>query len=336
MTRPVVSDLWKDIRPSGGPSTVHVRRADPSHPLDLFRGKDHEGNYIFSFTGRFPESAVVDLPKLAILEIALEHGNKGFSDLVIRLLDSSHIDIFRALCADLMAATEQLSLNDDSTGINIILERLRRWRELLRTLHDQRLSDAQIIGLFGELLLLRDSFLTHLQPLEAVAAWRGPHMDEQDFALHHWLIEVKTQLGSADSKLQISSENQLDSRSGQIFLCHQILGGAGRESAGARTLNSLVEEVAAHLSESAPAACDRFLAVLIEFGYKRGLPDYERDAWMLNERSYYRVSEKFPRITSADLRHGVQDVRYNIRLESCSPFAVSEADVTRQVFATHG
>lgn len=334
--RPVMSDQWDEIQPSGGPGTVHVRRVDPSHPLDLFRGKDHEGNYLFSFTGRFPETAVVDLPKLAILEIVLEHGSQGFSELVIRLLDRSHIDIFRALCADLLAATERLGLKDDSAGIDIILGRLRRWRELLRTLHDQRLSDAQIIGLFGELLLLRDSFLAHLQPLEAVAAWRGPHMDEQDFALHHWLIEVKTQLGSADSTLQISSENQLDARSGQILLCHQILGGAGRDSLGGRTLNSLVEEVAAHLSESSPAACDRFLAVLIEFGYQRGLPDYERDGWMLNERSYYRVVEGFPRITSADLRQGVQQVRYDIRLESCSPFAVSEADVTRQVFAAHG
>ena len=81
---------------------------DPNHPLDLFRGRDHEGNYIFSFTGRFPRLDALALPKLAILDITLTYRNDGLSEFAIRLLDRSQVDIFRALCADLLAATEGL------------------------------------------------------------------------------------------------------------------------------------------------------------------------------------------------------------------------------------
>ena len=164
-------------------------------------GRDHEGNYIFSFKGKFAERGLIELPKLATLAITLEHREDDLWEFSIRLLEKSHLDIFRALCADLMTATNQLRRSDDHAGVEIMLARLRRWRELLKVRRDKRLSDAQVIGLFGELLLLRDIFLKNLPPLEAVAAWRGPHGDEQDFLFGDWLIELKTQLSSADSKL---------------------------------------------------------------------------------------------------------------------------------------
>ena len=330
-----MADHWAEIRPSGAPGTVHVRRADPDHPLDLFRGRDHQGNYIFSFTGRFPQPDALELPRLAILDLALTHRPDGLSELTIRLLDRSQFDIFRALCADLLAATEHLPRRDDGAGIQIILTRLRRWRELLRARHDRRLSDAEVIGLFGELLLLRDTFLVHLQPGNAVAAWRGPYMEEQDFSLREWLIEVKTQVASADSTIQISSENQLDSRSGRILLCHQTVAHDSADDPVARTLNSLVAEITGRLSATSPAACDRFLATLCEFGY-RELQDYDRDAWTPHDRSFYLVADGFPKITRGDLRQGVEGVRYGIRLDSCEPFRVSERDVVDWVFAQHG
>ena len=50
-----MTDPWNEISPSDDAGTIHLRRADPDHPLDLFRGRDHEGNYIFSFKGKFAE-----------------------------------------------------------------------------------------------------------------------------------------------------------------------------------------------------------------------------------------------------------------------------------------
>ena len=136
-----MTDPWDEISPSDDARTVRLRRADPDHPLDLFRGRDHEGNYIFSFKGQFAEQRLIELPKLATLATTLEHREDDLWEFSIRLLDKSHIDIFRALCADLMTATNQLRRSDDHAGVEIMLARLRRWRELLKVRRDKRLSD---------------------------------------------------------------------------------------------------------------------------------------------------------------------------------------------------
>ena len=54
-----MTDPWDEISPSDDAGTIHLRRADPDHPLDLFRGRDHEGNYIFSFKGKFAEQGLI-------------------------------------------------------------------------------------------------------------------------------------------------------------------------------------------------------------------------------------------------------------------------------------
>ena len=329
-----MTDQWDEISPSDDAETIHVRRADPNHPLDLFRGRDHEGNYIFSFKGKLAEHKPMKLPKLATLAITLEHHGGELWEFAICLLEKSHLDLFRALCTDLMTATEQLRRGDDRAGVEIMLARLHRWRELLKLRREKRLSDSQIIGLFGELLLLRDTFLKKLSPLEAVAAWRGPHGDEQDFLVGDWLVEVKTQLSSADSRLQISSENQLDSKSGRILICHQKLGIESKEATKARTLNSLVTEVGDLLAGSDVGARDRFLATLIEYGYLN-LPEYEVDIWVLNQRSFFSVDDGFPRITSADLPAGVEAVQYCIKLGSCEAFRISEGEAIERIFPQH-
>ena len=41
-------DDWIDIAPADSPYADNVRRADASHPLDFFRGRDFAGHYIFS------------------------------------------------------------------------------------------------------------------------------------------------------------------------------------------------------------------------------------------------------------------------------------------------
>jgi hypothetical protein len=57
-----------------------------------------------------------------------------------------------------------------------------------------------------------------------ISAWRGPFGDEQDFVHGEWIIEIKTQLNTADQRMQISSEAQLDTSS-VAFYSPTILAG---------------------------------------------------------------------------------------------------------------
>ena len=331
----MVSNPWDDISQTEKSGKIRLRRVDPEHPLDWFRAKDHEGNYLFVFQGRFVGREGVKLPELKNLEIRLEvQEEPGRCQLSVGLRDKTQLELFGVFCRDLMRATAQLQRGDDHAGVEVILARLHRWREMFKALREKRLTDAQVVGLFGEVLLLRDLFLEQLSPLEAVGAWRGPLGEEQDFLFGEWLVEVKTQLSSADSRIQVSSENQLDSESGRILICHQRLGIESAESETARCLNSLVEEVDDRLGRTDDGARDRFQMILVEYGYQNDRA-YQKDFWVLNERSYFSVTDGFPCITSKGLPEGVETVQYRIRLASCEAFRLTEDDAVDRMFPSY-
>lgn len=321
-----MADSWSDIAASRDSSTVTLRRADAGHPLDLYRGKDWQGNYLFCFHGSVSSSEGMNLPKLGNIDVEvgpLPPGSPATWELCLKLREPANVDIFRALCADLMRATEALGRGDDDAGIEIIVARLRRWQDLLKTRRERTLSLQERIGLFGELLVLRDVFQPTVDCLDAARAWRGPHGDEQDFLYGHWNIEVKTQLASADRAVTVSSEDQLHTSSGGILLCHQSIGVDGQDGSDARSLNELVREVAGFFEDRDTTALDLFHATLMEHGYEE-LSDYDSETWRLRERSFFEVRDGFPRLVPANLPNGVEGVRYAIRIGACEPFRVTE------------
>ena len=324
-----MSDAWSDIRQSSTTGQIHVRRADPGHPIDWFRGKDHDGNYLFLFQGSSTDLTDLKVPKLAGIDITPVQIERKEWGLSFRLLDLSQLDIFRALCANLMEATAALEPGNAEAAAGVVLARLKRWQDLLKARRDNLLAQTERIGLFGELLLLRDLFLPRLPGIQAVVTWRGPHRDEQDFLFREHAIEVKTQLVTSDRKLRISSAEQLDAASGRIVLCHQTLGLAPEGNMAALSLNDLVLELREELG-GGPAS-ELFDAKLIEAGYA-GNEAYEEERWQLVDRTFFDVAEEFPRIRPSLLHEAIGDVSYSIRLQACEAFWMSADDTLNQVF----
>jgi len=320
---------WDSFSRSDRPDEVRIRRADPAHPLDFFYGKDFQGNYVFTLRCRFSEETPPQPHQLAGIDIHLFSHGADQIELRLCLLDPAQVDIFKVLCANLMSATERLDRNQQSAGIQIVLHRLARWQDLLRTRRENVLNRNQIIGLWGELIAFRDLFLAHLSPATALATWRGPFGDEQDFLFNGRLIEVKTQLSSSDRKIQISSAEQLDTVSGEIFLCHQLIGPSNLIET-AMSLNQLADEVLQLLKEAGSTE-EVFLAILVESGYM-SRDEYDEEKWLLNERTFYRVSSDFPAIIASDLAGGICDVRYSIRTDAISNHAIAEGQFVNEVF----
>lgn len=326
-----MTDQWEDMGPADRPDELRIRRVDTQHPLDFYYGKDSTGRYVFIYKGRITGSEIPVLPKLAGIGISLTSIEPGCINLQLQLPDSGQADIFKALCTNLMSATRSLDAKSGSEGIGIILARLYRWHELLKTGREKLLSQSQITGLCGELMVLRDLFLPRIAPFDAITAWRGPYGDEQDFLYKSKMIEVKTQLNSSDRKLQISSVDQLDTVSGEIFVCHQTLGGGEEGGQGCFSLNTLVDELLEILKKMSPAAADVLYAALIEYGYARR-SEYDERYYILSTRNYFKVTEEFPALRASSVPVGVTDVRYSILLEACRPFEVEEKIVIQSLF----
>jgi len=322
---------WEEIGTPPVPDTVTLRLADPDHPFEFFRGKDFYGNLVFCLAGDFKLDPDTDFPKLAGVEVSYEEIDPEKSQLILKLTSAGDGDLFRALCANLAEATITLQKNDYQAAAGVVLLRLKRWQDLLKNLREKTLSKSAQIGLFGELLLLKDLFLKNLDAKDALLAWCGPGGDEQDFLIADWLIEVKTQMSSSDKRLQISSENQHDPVSGRIIVSHQTLSICSTSDANAKTLNALVQEVREYTGKSDPYAGDLLEASLIETGYTEH-ENYNKDHLVLVHRTYFEVDESFPRLVASDLPDGIAGVRYSIRIEACANWERNKQEVEGWLF----
>ncbi|MET4489054.1 PD-(D/E)XK motif protein [Bradyrhizobium sp. LA7.1] len=325
-----MSDQWSEIPSSDHPGVDNVRRVEVQYPLDFRRGKDFHGRYIFMLEGMADKASLPLAPKLGGIDVSADFDGTGSCKLVLTLLDPAYVEIFRVLCHDLLSATSRLPRGDNSKGLIIVLDRLVNWQHLLRRRQDQILTKQQIIGLMGELLFLRDIVLKAVGS-EGVSAWRGSFGDEQDFVHGEWIFEIKTQLSTADQRMQISSEAQLDTSSGKILICHQTLGASSADDPRSRSLNELVQEIRSALGSDSTSAAMDFELSLAKANYTKR-PDYDDNRWVLSTRKTYEVLDKFPRITPAMLSNGIERVAYHIRLEACKPFEIDIDKAVERVF----
>ena len=142
---------------------------------------------------------------------------------------------------------------------------------------------------------------------------------------------MKTQLSTADQRLIIASEAQLDTAGSRLLLCHQ--GIAATPASGGASRSTLWSTIAyAPFADAGPSVLDAFEVALEAWGYDRK-DEYDQPAWLLTDRRLFEVREDFPRITPAMLPAGVQKVSYEILLRACEPFAVDLDEHMDGVFA---
>lgn len=310
-------DQWDAIPKAATPGGRAEMLADPGHPLDFYRGRDFDGRHLFWLSVEWPGGDLPRCPTIAGMDVDCRpEGDRH--QLCLTLRDAGQLEVFRALCANLMDATRALVPGAGREAMLAVIARLRRWQELLGKRRQDLLTRQQIIGLMGELLFLRDHVLTHLAPGESVISWRGPYSDEQDFVFGDRIVEVKTQLATADRRLQISSEHQLDTTSGPIALVHQLLG-SGAGEPGARSLNEMVHEIAETLAKRSLDALDLFNAGLSEVGYV-ARAEYDAEQWVPAGARSYEILDGFPRLVASALPPGVSHVRYDISPAECAAF----------------
>ena len=322
---------WRDIAPAADPHADNVRRASSTHPLDFFRGCNHAGQYIFSLTADDGCRELPRPPKLNGIDVSVERRPADGARLVLTIEDRDQFDIFRALCGHLLDATADHPRGANGSGLRLVLRRLADWHNMLRRRREGLLTTEEIIGLVGELLFLRDQVLPRARGAGGIAAWRGAHRDEQDFAIGAWQIEVKTQLSTSDHRLLISSEAQLDTAGSRLLLCHQAVARAPA-GGGAVSLNALIDDLTRQFTTAGLVVLEQFEAALEACRYSRR-EEYNEPEWLLTDRRLFEVRDDFPRITPSMLPAGVHAVSYAILLNACEAFAV-DLDVTlADVFA---
>ena len=183
-------------------------------------------------------------------------------------------------------------------------------------------SDDEILGLVGELLLLRRlvSAGPHLWQ-----GWNGPLGSARDYSWGTLDIEAKASRMAGDSRLTVNGLDQLETEDGRDLLIHHSI--LTENPMGTIDAPRLVDEIREQISD--PEGFDTSLA-------NAGYLSEQSDLWLehrftLHSTNIYRVSEGFPRIRSSDfpdgsLPAGVAKLRYDVLLSNCSDFVLSTAE----------
>lgn len=274
------------------------------NPGDIRLGKDETGD-IHLLIVCPPGFARVE-PKLgpvfpSLWESLISDQGEEIWFLNISCRDRRLLHTFHSLVGELIDRVEE----SGRRGIVELFEVIESWRRVLERASRQ-LSRSLEIGLFGELLVLRE--LVRIRPEDALPAWRGVENYRHDFSLKN-AVEVKAYTGAASPSVQIHGSRQLDPPPlGTLSLITFRL----EEVDSGQTLDDLILEI----GRAVPVS-------LIYEKLQGDLPSKELRRFEVLEQRIYDVNSAFPGIRESALpAHsllGIDELSYRLLLDACPP-----------------
>lgn len=323
-------DPWTDISPPNSQEKINLRRVDTHIEWDFFWGKS-ESHHCLLVLRHKPESQPQNrLPNFRNLEVTLDKNEFGGKiTLILKLLDSNQRNLFLVLCHDIIASTK--SASSELEAVALTVARTWRWYHLLRSGLDQRLSPEEQKGLIGELIILQDTLLPILSPIDAVSAWSGPLGHPKDFECKRVCIESKARGGAVEPSIKISTEHQLELENiDTLFLYVRVIDRASEDSPASFTITELAQKIFQELIDVEPFAATLLEERLMASGFLRE-HDYTDYRWLLGNTSIFHVTNDFPRIVASNLHQGISNVRYKLAMASCIPFRTSDEFVKNSI-----
>lgn len=303
---------------------ISVRQIECGGTLPLYWGRDSLGRCIFmvEFSSDVSDSFNKNNVSIHGIKIDLRAlkttGNQGLILVLEKHIDQ---DLFYSLCETLIHALSETS--DPLVGLSVALSQIKRWKAFMAGKKGRVLSAEEVRGLFCELKFLQQMLNQMKSELDALEAWQGPETSHQDYIFSDTAVEVKSFSGRERNTIKISSEDQLESLSSNLFLkVFRLIDMP--ESKASTSLNELVKTVEEVLTEA--EAIEMFDNKLAKAGYVQMLA-YDKPKFVVAEEQTYRVEGGFPKIVRSELNAGLTRVGYEIKLESVRDYLCADKDV---------
>jgi Putative PD-(D/E)XK family member, (DUF4420) len=237
-------------------------------------------------------------------------------------------DIFSIVCEDLIAAVA--SFTESTIILRGILKRLENWQLLFEKYHLGSLTPEAQRGLYGELSFLRKMIGETKEIAVCLESWIGTTAYFHDFHWHNWAVEIKTSSPRNQSKLRISSVEQLDNKGLEFLgLCHYVL---DTQTNRGETLNQIVDSLAGLFAKFDNSLATLFKSKLLEVGYfKAHQSFYETTYYNIIHTNYYKIEDGFPRLIHFNMPLGVDEVKYSINLNLCQAHQINEFDLFQTI-----
>lgn len=320
----VIQQSWEKVKTTGSQGelvaayelTQDLRYGKPFLTID-FEGKRH-------LLLPLPKVAkVVEDKQSAGIHIlrsswGLENERRDYIDLVC--LKPNFNDLFNIIIYETLQG-----LAENASDVNAVCHTvLESWREFLNRESRKMPDKSTLIGLMGELFVLKN--LVHLDP-RALRIWTGPQGARFDFFSKNTAFEVKSSTKRHGRTVIINGVDQLDPPAGvNLYLFYNRV----EES----PLNGIT--LSAAVNELQSAGCDsaQLVRLLSDLGFTpEVIARFDTASWRLIESLVFRVDENFPRITArsfinGQMPPGVIAVTYEIDLGGTALPKLSETEVT--------
>lgn len=286
------------------------KRVGDTHPVNLYYGKDEHGRNAIEFSGQFIINRKIH--SSVVIEITHYNNPDGGKSIVFSLLDNKLLRPFCDFLNSMIESTSQYSLSKQD-AYHAVCEVYFIMQKMFRPNTDI-LSEAEIKGLIGELLFLRDRLFSEIGETKAIGAWSGSEKTRKDFALDHEWYEVKT-IDYGKDTVHISSIEQLDSPIEGALVIFQVERMA--EEYMGLTLNKLVT----HILSLIPSVNDKgiFASKLQDVHYSFN-PKYDEFVYELRAADEYRVTSDFPRITRVDVSPAIAKASFDLTIAEILPY----------------
>lgn len=301
---------WRDMQEST------MRRVDALNSHNIFWVTDLEGNYGFCLRSgdRFSNlDAPANLKGISIIK-RNSAGNSG--ELFLILNKKEDWQIFNSLCEDLISTTHKHE--SDDAMISAVEIRLKRWQQLLKQDRNQEMSLERQMGLFSELLCLRDVITPKIGSSNAIISWVGADFDKQDFLLDKLIIEVKSYRTTKNPIISISSLGQLHSDKDPIYLLVYSL----MQSENGFDIETIAQDIKLSIANSPEEVLSLFENKLLEYGYVPEVVKTSFFKFIVDKEKAFYVSDEFPKISFKNVNSQITKVKYSIDLLQCKQFEV--------------
>ncbi len=291
---------------------AYYSRVDNEHILEMYIGLDENGRKSIELRSAFNPRKVNGTSAIEVNQ----YDNQKYKTIRFSLTDEEISGLFYTFCEDLIEQTR--SIQHNSEGYNAIVLRFHQWKKMFVSSKKDFLNEAQIMGLIGELLFLKDQLRNRIGLSEALRSWSGQELTHKDFSYGNTWTEVKT-IRRGSQAVRISSLEQLDSEhDGELAV--YALEKMSAEYNGI-TLNKLIVDIRNLFSDNDDR--DLFMSKVALQGYEYN--NFYND--FVFEKIYnknFKVDKNFPRLTPNDLPEAVVKAIYDIDLNKISEFEVLE------------
>lgn len=316
-------ELWEKVADDPLDYGVVMRRVLPDLPHDVFIGETRPSR------NRVLELSVVGVPdnmpkrwrQSKGLEVTVDSSDPTRIRVRLRSLTSLGDPLFTDLASDVV---DTLAAFPGVEAATRVIERVMAWQEFYAR-RGEPFSEERAAGLFGELTVMQQTFVSQLGSATTVHGWTGPDPAIQDFQFGDVAVEVKTYRGTGAGQMKITSERQLEHVGvTDLYLGYVVLD--QRQDGTGQTLLSLIKKMRGALGDSLPSL-HLFEGKLLSCGWLDAYAEHRNERYEVRDIEFFLVKDAFPRLVASEMPTGISNVSYVLDRSALDQYLIDSGDV---------